>query len=30
MKHVVERLATFLVELSAAEIDERFPFVRDH
>ncbi len=30
MKHVVDRLATFLVELSAAEIDEKFPFVRDH
>jgi creatinine amidohydrolase len=27
MKHVVDRLATFLVELSAAEIDEKFPFV---
>jgi creatinine amidohydrolase len=26
MKHVVDRLATFLVELSAAELDERFPF----
>jgi creatinine amidohydrolase len=26
MKHMVERLATFLVELSAAELDERFPF----
>ena len=26
MKHVVDRLAAFLVELSAAEIDERFPF----
>jgi len=26
MSIIVERLATFLVELSAAEIDERFPF----
>jgi creatinine amidohydrolase len=26
VKHVVDRLATFLVELSAAELDERFPF----
>jgi creatinine amidohydrolase len=26
MKHAVDRMATFLVELSAAELDERFPF----
>jgi creatinine amidohydrolase len=26
MQHLVERLAGFLVELSAAELDERFPF----
>ena len=26
VKHVVDRLATFLVELSAAKLDERFPF----
>ena len=27
MKVLVERLSCFLVELSAAEVDERFPFV---
>jgi creatinine amidohydrolase len=27
MGHLVERLAGFLVELAAAPIDERFPFV---
>jgi len=26
MKVLVDRLATFLVELSAAKIDERFPY----